>query len=179
MLAILTKIISAISIPLMVGIIILYGAYKKVNVYDCFTEGAKDGIENTFSIIPPLVGLMVGISALRASGTFEILSKLLAPVLELIHMPPEVLPLALLRPVSGSGSMAVVSDIFKNYGCDSFIGRCASVMMGSTETTFYTLAVYFGSVGIKNSRYTAKAALTADFCGMLLSVFVTRLFFGI
>lgn len=178
MIADLTKIISAFSIPLLVGIIILYGAIKKINVYDCFTEGAKDGIENTFSIIPPLVGLMVGIAALRASGTFEILSKILSPFLKFIHMPPEVLPLALLRPVSGSGSMAVVSDIFKNFGCDSFIGRCASVMMGSTETTFYTLAVYFGAVGIKNSRYTLKAALTADFCGMLLSVFVTRLFFG-
>lgn len=178
MISYLTKIISAAAIPLMVAIIIFHGAYKKINVYDCFTEGAKDGIESTFSIIPPLVGLMVAISALRASGAFDILAKLLAPALNLIHMPPEVLPLALLRPVSGSGSMAVVSDIFKNYGCDSFIGRCASVMMGSTETTFYTLAVYFGAVGIKNSRYTAKAALTADFCGMVLSCLVTRLLFG-
>ncbi len=178
MLDYITKIISAFSIPVMAGFIIIYGVIKKVSVYDAFTEGAKDGIENTFSIIPPLVGLMVAISTLRASGTFEILAKFLSPVLNLIKMPPEVLPLALLRPVSGSGSMAVVTDIFKNYGCDSFIGRCASVMMGSTETTFYTLAVYFGAVGIKNSRYTAKAALSADFCGMLLSVFVVRLLFG-
>ena len=91
-------------------------------------------------------------------------------------MPKEVLPLALLRPVSGSGSLAIVSDIFKNFGCDSFVGKCASVMMGSTETTFYTLAVYFGAVGIKNSRYTLKAALTADLCSMLLSVYITSKF---
>ena len=178
MFAYLSKSVAAFSIPVVIIFIILYGSFKKINVYDCFTEGAKDGIEHTFSIIPPLVGLMVGISALRASGAFEILAEILAPVLKFVHMPPEVLPLALLRPVSGSGSLALVSDIFKNYGCDSFIGRCASVMMGSTETTFYTLAVYFGSVGIKNSRYTLKAALCADFFGMLLSVLVTLLIFG-
>lgn len=173
----LINIISSFSIPLVIILIISYGAKKKVKVYDCFVEGAKDGIESTLSIIPPLVGLLIAISALRASGTFEILSAVLSPVLSLIHMPPEVLPLALLRPVSGSGSLAVVSDIFKNFGSDSFIGRCASVMMGSTETTFYTLAVYFGAVGVKNTRYTLKAALTADLCGMLLAVFVTGLFF--
>lgn len=170
-------IISAYSIPLVIILIILYGAKKKVPVYDTFVLGAKDGIETTFSIIPPLVGLMVGISSLRASGAVDYIAKLLSPLLALIHMPPEVLPLALLRPVSGSGSMAVVSDIFKNYGCDSFIGRCASVMMGSTETTFYTLAVYFGATKVKNTRYTLKAALSADICGMLLSVFIVRLLF--
>jgi len=171
------KLISSLSVPLTVFVIIAYGSKKHIAVYDSFVEGAKDGIESTFSIIPPLVGLMVAISALRASGTFEILSKILMPILNIIDMPTEVLPLALLRPVSGSGSLAIVSDIFKNYGCDSFVGKCASVMMGSTETTFYTLAVYFGAVGIKNSRYTLKAALTADLCSMLLSLYITSIFF--
>ena len=170
-------IISAYSIPLVIIFIILYGAMKKIPVYDTFVIGAKDGIETIFSIIPPLVGLMIAISALRASGTVDYIAKLLSPLLSFIHMPPEVLPLAILRPVSGSGSMAVVSDIFKNYGCDSFIGRCASVMMGSTETTFYTLAVYFGATKVKNTRYTLKAALSADICGMLLSVLIVSFLF--
>ena len=170
--------VSAFSIPLAVITIICFGIKKKVPVYDCFVEGAKDGIETTFSIIPPLVGLMISISALRASGAFELIAKFISPLLLKVNMPKEVFPLALLRPVSGSGSLALVSDIFKNYGCDSFIGRCASVMMGSTETTFYTLAVYFGSIGIKNTGYTLKTALTADFCGMLIAVFVTGIFFN-
>lgn len=179
MLEYVTKIISAFSVPAAVVFILAFGAAKKVSVYDSFVLGAKDGIKNTFSVIPPLVGLMVAIYALRASGAVELAANALSPVLSVIKMPKEVLPLALLRPVSGSGSMAVVSDIFKNFGCDSYIGRCASVMMGSTETTFYTLAVYFGAVKIKNTRYTAKAALLADFFGMLAAVFVTQMFFGV
>ena len=174
----ITKQISAFSIPVMIIIIILYGAYKKINVYEAFTLGAKDGIENTFSIIPPLVGLMVAISAFRASGTLEQLEKLTAPLLGFLKIPKELLPLALLRPVSGSGSLAIVADIFKNHGTDSFLGRCASVMMGSTETTFYTLSVYFGAVQVKNTRHTAKAALTADLFSVFISVFVAHLFFN-
>lgn len=173
----ITSLISALSIPLMIITIILYGALKKINVYDAFTEGAKDGIENTFSIIPPLVGLMVAISAFRASGTLELLEKVFQPILSFIKMPKELLPLSLLRPISGSGSLAIVADIFKNFGCDSFIGRCASIMMGSTETTFYTLSVYFGAVKIKNTRHTAKAALTADISALLICVFIARMFF--
>ena len=173
------KTVSVFSVPVMVVIIILYGAYKKIPVYDAFTEGAKGGIESTFSIIPPLVGLMVAISAFRASGALSLISNFISPLLNIIKMPTEVLPLALLRPISGSGSLALVSDIFKNYGPDSFIGRCASVMMGSTETTFYTLSVYFGAVSIKNSRFTLKAALLSDVCGMILSVLIVRMFFNL
>ena len=178
MLVYITKIVSAYSLPLAVMFILCFGAAKKVPVYDEFAEGAKAGVKNTFSVIPPLAGLMVAIFALRSSGAVELLAKVIAPVLNVIKMPSAVLPLAILRPISGSGSMAVVSDIFKNFGCDSFEGRCASVMMGSTETTFYTLAVYFGAVKTKNTRYAAKAALSADFFGMLTAVFITRLFFG-
>lgn len=177
MLSNIVKTVSAFSVPTVIILIIIYGAKKKQPVYDCFTEGARDGIETTFSVIPPLVGLVTAVYGLRASGAFEMLAKFMSPLLSFIGMPSEVLPLALLRPVSGSASLAVASDIFKSFGCDSFAGRCASVMMGSTETTFYTLAVYFGAGGIRDTKYTLKSALSADLCGMLLSVIITKLFF--
>ncbi|MBR5155187.1 MAG: spore maturation protein [Clostridia bacterium] len=169
------NIISILAIPLMIVGIVVYGMAKRINVYDSFVEGAKSGIENMVQIIPPLVGLMVGITMLRESGFMDVLGQVLKPLTNAIGMPKEVLPLALLRPVSGSGSIAIVNDIFKNMGPDSQAGRIASVMMGSTETTFYTVAVYFGAVGIKNLRYTLKSALVADLCGMLIAVFVARL----
>lgn len=158
--------------------IVAYGMSKRINVYDCFTEGARDGLESMFGIIAPLVGLMVAISMFRASGALELISRLLKPLTDLIGMPSDVLPLALLRPVSGSGSIALVTDILKNHGPDSLEGKIASVMMGSTETTFYTVAVYFGAVGIKQLRHTVKSALLADFTGMLLAVYITRLLLG-
>ncbi len=167
------KLISTLAVPVMIAGIVAFGLAKRINVYDSFVEGAKSGMENMLQIVAPLLGLMVGIAMLRASGTLDILEWLLKPVTEFLHMPSEVLPLALLRPVSGSGSIAIVNDIFSNYGPDSVPGRIASVMMGSTETTFYTVAVYFGAVGIKNARHTVKAALLADMTGMLLAVFIT------
>lgn len=169
------RLISLLAVPVMIAGIVAYGSAKRINVYDSFVLGAKDGLESMFSIIAPLVGLMVAISMFRASGALEILTNLLNPVCRLIKMPAANLPLALLRPVSGSGSIAIVTDILKNYGPDSPEGRIASVMMGSTETTFYTVAVYFGAVGIKQIRYTLKASLLADFTGMLTAVLITRL----
>ncbi len=166
--------ISILMVPLMIVVIVTYGLVKRINVYDSFVEGAKSGIENMVGIIPPLVGLMVGITMLRESGFLDILGQVLKPLISAIGMPKEVLPLALLRPVSGSGSIAIVNDIFKGLGPDSAAGKIASVMMGSTETTFYTVAVYFGAVGIKNPRHTLKAALLADLCGMIIAVFATR-----
>ena len=115
---------------------------------------------------------MVGIAMFRESGCLDLLSKALSPLTSLIHMPSEIVPLALLRPVSGSASIAIVNDIFKNLGPDTLQGKIASIMMGSTETTIYTIAVYFGSVGIKNIRYTLFAALTADLCGIIMSVLI-------
>ena len=170
------KLISALAIPVMIFGIILFGLIKRVNVYDCFVEGAKDGIQSLFGIIAPLVGLMVAISMLRASGVIEMLGKVLSPLTSRIGMPDAVLPLAMLRPVSGSASLAIVNDIFSNYGADSAAGKIASVMMGSTETTFYTLAVYFGAVGVKNTRHALKAALIADFTGITVSVITARMF---
>lgn len=172
------RFISVIAVPLMITGIVAYGMSKRINVYDCFTEGARDGLESMFGIIAPLVGLMVAISMFRASGALELISRLLKPLTDLIGMPSDVLPLALLRPVSGSGSIALVTDILKNHGPDSLEGKIASVMMGSTETTFYTVAVYFGAVGIKQLRHTVKSALLADFTGMLLAVYIARLLLG-
>ena len=169
--------ISALAIPVMIALIIGHGLVKRINVFESFSEGAKSGLESMFGIVPPLIGLVVGISMLRASGVLEIITKCVSPLTEVLGMPSEVLPLAMLRPVSGSASIAVISDIFENCGPDSLAGRIASVMAGSTETTFYTIAVYFGAVGIRNARYTAKAALAADFAGMAASVVVVGMLF--
>ncbi len=167
--------ISEYSVPLIIFGFVLYGIFRKVKVFDAFTEGAKEGLECTIKIMPSLVGLMVGISMFRASGAMEIISQVFAPLLNLLKIPKEIFPLAILRPVSGSGSVAIVTDILNKYGPDSLVGRIASVMMGSTETTFYTLAVYFGCIGIKKTRHTLKSALIADFTGIILSVFTVYL----
>jgi len=121
---------------------------------------------------------MVAISMLRASGAIDLLANWLSPVLTLIGLPADVLPLTLLRPISGSASLGIVTDIIKTHGPDSYAGRLASIMMGSTETTFYTVAVYYGCIGIKDIRHTIKAALTADAAGMLASILVCRFYFG-
>ncbi|MBQ3573081.1 MAG: spore maturation protein [Clostridia bacterium] len=164
--------------PLFIAIFVTAGLVKRVGVYDCFTEGAKEGAESMLGIIAPLVGLMVAINMLRESGALELIARLLSPVLNFVGIPAEVLPLALLRPISGSASLAIVTDIFRMSGPDSLAGKIASVMMGSTETTFYTIAVYFGAVGIKNTRHTLPAALSADLTGILLSAIVARLMLG-
>lgn len=167
--------ISMFAVPVFIFVFLMSGFISRIDVYDSFVSGAKSGLNATFNIIPALIGLMVAIAMFRESGCLELLSKALKPVTDLIHMPSEVVPLALLRPVSGSASLALVTDIFKNLGPDSLQGKIASIMMGSTETTIYTIAVYFGSVGIKNIRYTLLAALTADLCGIVMSVFMAAL----
>ncbi len=162
--------LSQFAMPMVIGSFLLLGLLRRVGVYDCFVEGAKDGLQSLVGIIPPLIGLMVAISMVRASGALELLATACQPLLSLLRLPQEVLPLALLRPISGSASTAIVTDIFKSSGPDSVAGTIASVMMGATETTFYTVAVYFGAVGIKNTRHTIPAALLADFTGILLSI---------
>lgn len=171
------KIISILAIPVVIVGILIFGIIKKVNVYDCFVEGAKEGLENMFRIVAPLIALMVGIYMLRESGGIDMLCEILKPVTSILKIPSDVVPLALLRPISGSASLAVIDDIFKNCGIESIPAKIASVMMGSTETTFYTIAVYFGSVGVRNSRHTIPSALTADFIGMISSVAVVYAFF--
>ena len=165
--------------PIMALIIIIFGLCKKVSVFDVFSLGAKDGLTTTFRIIPALVGLMVSVSMLKASGALDIITYALSPIAKVLGLPSEVLPLALLRPVSGSGSLALIENILSEYGPDSFIGRVASVIQGSTETTFYCVAVYFGSVGIKDTRHTIPSALASDCVGIIARAIAVRLFFDI
>ena len=167
--------ISILIMPAVITLIIANGLAKKVPIFDLFIDGARNGLETSVRILPSLVGLIVAVSMLRASGFFDAAGAFISPLLNKLNFPEELVPLALIRPVSGSASLAVVRDILNSYGPDTFIGRCASVMMGSTETTFYTLAVYFGYVGIKNSRYTVKCALIADLTGIIASVAAVKL----
>lgn len=163
--------------PCTVCIIIIFGLVRKVPVFDTFVAGAKEGIRSCISILPSLIGLMMAVTMLSASGALDMFSAFLAPAANAIGIPAQTMPLALLRPISGSGSLAILTNIFSNNGPDSFVGRVASVMMGSTETTFYAIAVYFGSVGIKKTRHTIPAALSADFTGYIASALAVLLFF--
>lgn len=163
---------SDLIIPIIIMFIVIYAVYEKKNVFDIFLEGAKEGWKIVYNIFPTLVGLFLAIGMLRNSGFFEVIIKFLGPILSCVNFPVEVLPLALIRPISGSASIAVATDIMKAYGVDSRIGLIASVIMGSTETTVYTIAVYTSSVGIKNTRFVLWAALCADFVGIVASVIV-------
>lgn len=156
----------------------LYAAIKKINVFDAFVVGAKQGFDTSISIIPYLIAMMVAIGMLRASGFFALLNQLLAPLMAMIGMPPEVLPLALIRPFSGSASTGVMAELIHQYGGDSLIAKTAATMMGSTETTFYVIAVYFGAVGIKRTRHAIPVGLLADLSGVIASVLICRYLFG-
>ena len=158
--------------------IVAFGLLKGVKVFDAFLEGAREGLHTAAGIIPALTALTLCVSALRASGAVEALGQLVAPLIGMAHIPTETLPLMLIRPVSGSGALAVLQSIFSSCGPDSEAGRVASVMMGSTETTFYTITVYFGSVGIKKTGCTIPAALTADLTGMIIASLTVRLLMG-
>jgi spore maturation protein B len=168
--------ISNFAIPFMFFGILSYGLVKNINVYDCFIEGAKEGIGTVIRILAPLIGLMIAIGVFRESGALKLIIFTLKPITAFLKIPSEVMPLALMRPISGSASLAIVSDLIRTYGPDSLIGRITSTMMGSTETTFYTLALYFGSVGIKKARHTIICALLADLTGILVSVWICKFF---
>jgi spore maturation protein B len=155
----------------------LYGTIKKIYVFDAFIVGAKQGFETSVSIIPYLIAMMVAIGMLRASGFFDLLSTLLKPVLTAIGMPSELLPLALIRPFSGSASTGVMAELIHEHGGNSFIAKAAATLMGSTETTFYVIAVYFGSVNIKRTRHAIPAGLLADFAGIIATVIICRYLF--
>ena len=170
--------LSSLVIPLLLAGVAVYGMGTRVDVYSALTHGAEEGLTVLLRIIPALVGLLTAVSMFRASGAMEWFSDLCAPVLELLGIPAETAPLMLVRPVSGSGALAVASDLLATYGPDSYVGRVAAVMLGSTETTFYTIAVYFGAAGIHKTRHTVPAALTADFMGFFASALSVRLFFG-
>ena len=161
--------ISNLAIPITILLIIVYGVLEKQAVFDVFVDGAKEGLEIVLNIFPTLLGLFLSINVLRASGVLECLVKVSTPILNILKFPSEVLPLAILRPISGSASMAIATDIMKNYGVDTIIGLITSTIMGSTETTLYTIALYTSAVKIKKIRFVLVAALLADFVGMITS----------
>lgn len=172
----LINFISNLAMPIIILIIVSYGMIEKNKIFDDFLEGAKEGLEIVLSIFPTLVGLFMAIGALRSSGILDIIINFLMPILNVIHFPTEIMPLAMLRPISGSSSIAIATDIMKNYGVDSTLGMIASTIMGSTETTLYTIAIYTSCVKIKKTRFVLYAALIADFVGIMVSVISCRIF---
>lgn len=170
--------LSVLAIPSLVVTILLFGIARKVKLYEAFIEGAKEGFQVGVRIIPYLVAMLAAIGIFRTSGAMEILSYLVSPVTDLVGMPSETLPMALIRPLSGSGALGVMSETINAHGPDSLIGRMVAVMMGSGETTFYVLAVYFGSIGISRTRQAVPAGIIADLTSVLLSVWICRLIFG-
>lgn len=166
--------LSTIAVPMVILLIIVYGVIEKNKVYDTFIEGAKEGMQVVVNIFPTLVGIFLAVGALRSSGLIELIINIIKPIIETLRIPAEIMPLALLRPISGSASMAVATDIISKNGVDSLIGLIASTIMGSTETTLYTIALYISAVGIKKIRFVLVAALIADITGMLISVAICR-----
>ena len=164
--------ISTIAIPVVVVIIIIYGIFDKKRIYDIFVDGAKEGMSIVIRIFPTLLGIFLAVGVLRSSGILELMTNALAIFTNKIGFPSEVIPLALLRPISGSASLAVATDIMTKYGVDSKIGLITSTIMGSTETTFYTIAVYTSIIGVKKIRFVLVAALIADVVGMLTSAII-------
>lgn len=166
--------ISSAVIPIVILGIVAYGLYEKNKVYDTFVEGASDGIKIVFNIFPTLIGIFMAVGALRSSGILELIVHFIEPITRFLEIPSEIMPLALLRPISGSASMGVATDIMKNFGVDSKIGIIASVIMGSTETTLYTIAIYTSCIKIKKIRFVLVAALIADIIGMITSVIICQ-----
>lgn len=170
-------IISNILIPLLVLGVVLYGIIKKVDVYDVFIEGAKEGIDIGISMFPYMLGMILGINILLKSNFLDIIFNFLKPLFDFIKVPIDILPMALLRPVSGSASLSILNNILTNIGPDSFIGRLASTIQGSTDTTIYVLTLYFGTVGIKKIKYALWAGLIADLGGIIASIIAVSIIF--
>lgn len=165
-------------VPMLIALVALYGIWKRVDVYAALMAGAGDGLGVLLKIVPALIGLLTAVYMLRASGALELASVFLSPVLTRLGIPPETVGLLLVRPVSGSAALGVGAELISTYGPDSTIGRTAAVMLGSTETTFYTIAVYFGAAGVARTRYAVPAALCADLVGFTAAAFAVRLVFG-
>lgn len=165
-------------LPLIAAVVVVYALIKRVNVYDAFVEGAKEGLPVLLRVLPYMAAMLIAIELLHASGLMTGLTRALDAPLSSIGMPSELLPMALLRPFSGSAAMAIVSDVFEKHGTDSVLGMTAATMMGSSETIFYTLALYFGSVGIQKTRFTLPVALLASLASVIASVWICSLLFG-
>ena len=165
-------------VPLLMVSVAVWGLYKRVDLWDAIIHGAGDGLGVLLRIVPALIGLMTAVYMLRASGALELLGEFLGPLLRFLGIPPETVGLLLVRPVSGSAALGVGAELIETYGPDSPVGRTAAVMLGSTETTFYTIAVYFGAAKVGRTRYAVPAALCADAAGFLAAAWAVRLVFG-
>lgn len=170
--------VSNLIIPLVIIYILLNGYFSRINVYETFVEGAKEGFFIVLDILPTLIGLMMAVGILRASGALDILCNILRPFAQCIGFPTEALPITFMRLISSSASTGILLDTFKTYGTDSFIGRFVSVMMSCTETVFYTMSLYFMSVGITKTRYTLAGALIANFAGVAASLWICNILWG-
>lgn len=162
-------------LPLMVVSIVLFGLFKKVRVFDCFMEGAKKGLKTVYDLLPTITGLVVAVTMLKESGAMALIAKAFSPVAALLGVPEETVPMALLSPISGGGSLSLFESVLKSDGPDSFLGQVASVLMGSTDTTLYAVTVYYAAISIKNTRHTLYASLAADFASFVLSPLFVRL----
>ncbi|MBD2846805.1 spore maturation protein [Paenibacillus sp. IB182496] len=171
--------ISVWAIPAIIVFIPLYAAFRRVPVYESFVDGAKGGFDTAIQIIPHLVGMMVAISMFRASGAMEAMVQLLEPLARWLGVPGEVLPLGALRPLTGAGSLAYTTELIQTHGPDSMIGRIASTIQGSTDTTLYVLTVYFGAIGIRRTRYALKVGLFSDLVGFVAAIAICLLVFGV
>ena len=169
--------ISNLIIPIIIAVIMSYGIIKGVDIYNEFIKGAIEGIKTAFKILPYLIAIFFAINLFRKSGAEELIIQIISPIADLIKFPPQLLSLVIIRPLSGGGAYGIVKNIIDSYGADSYIGRCAAVMMGSAETIFYTAAVYFGAIGIKDSRYTIKAALLSHLAATVAAVIICRIYF--
>ena len=167
-----------IVVPGILAVIAVVGLLKRVELFEAFTDGARDGLKTLYTIAPTMIGLIVAVGMLRASGFMELLCDALRPLCDAVGFPAELLSMALLRPVSGSGATALLTSLYEDMGPDSFAGRCASVLAGSTETTFYAVTMYYGAVGVKKIRHTLASALLADLTAVIFSVVTVRIMFG-
>lgn len=172
-----TKVLSSLAIPLIIFIIVGIAALKKVKVYEEFIEGAKEGFNTAVRIIPYLVGMLVAIGMFRASGAMDFLTSALSPITNAIGFPSELFPLAVIRNLSGSGSLGLMTELIQTYGPDSFIGRAAAIMMGSHETTFYVIAVYFGSIAVTRVRHAPLVGIFSDIVSVIAAVLLVNLLF--
>ena len=177
MMGVMTTVSSWI-IPLFLLIVLTAAMFRKVPSYELFVEGGKEGVKMAFSLLPFLVGMIVSISILRSSGALEAIIIFISPALQLVGIPPDIVPLALIRPISGSAALGMTTEMIATHGPDSFLGRLASTMQGSTDTTLYVLTVYFGAVGIRKMKYALKVGLLADLIAILFSIIIVTMVFG-
>lgn len=169
--------LSKLIMPILILVILIYAFIKKTNMYDSFIEGAKEGVEISCNLFPYLLAMIFGINLIIKSGFIPDLLNVFKPIFNFLKVPLEILPMAIIRPISGNASLALMNDVFTKYGVDTFLGRLASVMQGSTDTTIYILTIYFGVIGIKKIKYAMWVGLISDLVGFIISFIVVSLFF--